>query len=506
MRGETLLIRADATVAMGTGHVMRCIALAQAWQDAGGKAVFAMAERLASVRERLLSERIEVVSLESRPGSHDDARGVAELAKRLSAAWVVVDGYHFAAGYQRDLKAEGLRVIAVDDDGSLEHYAADVVLNQNANAHESRYPSREPYTRLLLGFRYVLLRREFRGWRNWKREIPDVGRKILVTMGGTDPDNITAPAIEALRQVKIEGMEARVIVGGSNPHLESLERLSAQCRGSVHLLRDPSNVPDLMAWADLALIIAGGTLWELLFMGCSVLSYARNPVQSQIISHLNDEGIIQALGDPQECNPTRTAAELTDLANSQERRAHYSRLARERIDGGGAQRLVEVLASSRHSAIRPATVTVSTQAVASSDGDAFLAMAERLFRGLNANFVPQADWKQSYFENILGNPRFSLRWIVVDGNRAGFVLFGLEAHRFLPRFNGMIFELYIEPEFRRRGVAQKVAREVIRELQAQSPAKIQLEVMEGNHAAAALWLSLGFRKVSERYVLAETKE
>ena len=148
---------------------------------------------------------------------------------------------------------------------------------------------------------------------------------------------------------------------------------------------------------------------------------------------------------------------------------------------------------------------VSTKTILPSEGDEFLVMAERLFHGLNANFVPQSDWKQGYFENILANARLSLRWITVDGRRAGFVLFGLEAHRFLPRFSGMIFELYIEPEFRRKGIAQAVARQVIQELKAQSPAKIQLEVMEGNHAAAALWVSLGFRKVSERYVLTETE-
>jgi len=105
------------------------------------------------------------------------------------------------------------------------------------------------------------------------------------------------------------------------------------------------------------------------------------------------------------------------------------------------------------------------ETVSATDRDAFLAMAERLFRGLNPSFVPQADWKQSYFENIVGNARLSLRWIVVDENRAGFVLFGLEAHRFLPRVNGMIYEVYVEPEFRRRGIAQIVAHQAIRELQ-----------------------------------------
>ena len=342
----TLLIRADANVALGTGHIMRCLALAQAWQDAGGKVVFAMVNPLPSVRERLLSEGMEIVPMESQGGSIDDNRHTVELTRRYNAAWVVVDGYHFGAAYQRDLKAAGAQVLFVDDGGSSEHYAADLVLNQNANADESSYRSREPYVRLLLGSRYVLLRREFWSWQNWKREIPSVGRKVLITMGGTDPDNITTQVIAALKETRIEGLEAVVVAGGSNPHLESLERLAAECRGSVRLLRDPANMPELMAWADLALIAAGGTLWELLCMGCPVLSYARNPVQAEIVCRLQDEGIVQGLFDPQESSPMRVASALEELANSEERRARFCRLARQRIDGGGAQRVFEVLVSS----------------------------------------------------------------------------------------------------------------------------------------------------------------
>jgi UDP-2,4-diacetamido-2,4,6-trideoxy-beta-L-altropyranose hydrolase len=340
---DTLLIRADANVLMGTGHVMRCLALAQAWQGSGREAVFAMVEPSPAVRERLLSEGMEVVPIEVQPGSIDDARCVAELASQCAAAWVVVDGYHFGADYQRELKAAGLQVLFVDDYAHAGHYAADVVLNQNAGALENLYPRREPYTQFLLGSRYVLLRREFEPWRTWKREIPALGRKILITMGGSDPDNLTSRAIEALMHAGIEGLEAVVVAGGSNPHLDSLQPLTAQCGEFVRLLRDPSNMPDLMAWADLALIAAGGTLWELLSMGCCILSYARNPVQAQIISRLHDEGIVHGLGYAQDCSPEQTAAALVDLANSQERRARFSRFARERIDGHGAERVLESL-------------------------------------------------------------------------------------------------------------------------------------------------------------------
>jgi ribosomal protein S18 acetylase RimI-like enzyme len=137
-----------------------------------------------------------------------------------------------------------------------------------------------------------------------------------------------------------------------------------------------------------------------------------------------------------------------------------------------------------------------------SDHDSFVAMAEQHFRELNPQFVPARDWKASYFENILAKRNYSLRWIVIGGQRVGFVLYGVEEDRFLPRKTGAIYELYIVPEQRRKGIARACAKLVIEELRKSSPSKIQLEVMDGNQAAAELWRSLGFEKASERLVLA----
>jgi ribosomal protein S18 acetylase RimI-like enzyme len=146
---------------------------------------------------------------------------------------------------------------------------------------------------------------------------------------------------------------------------------------------------------------------------------------------------------------------------------------------------------------------VTLSAITNADRDEFLQMAEEHFRGLNPAFVPHADWKQHYFERIQANSRLLARWITVDGRHAGFTLFGIEDHRFLPRLTAMIYELFVLPEFRRMGVARACAKQAISELQALGPSKVQLEVMEGNEAAKQLWLSMGFRKVSERYVLSQ---
>jgi ribosomal protein S18 acetylase RimI-like enzyme len=140
--------------------------------------------------------------------------------------------------------------------------------------------------------------------------------------------------------------------------------------------------------------------------------------------------------------------------------------------------------------------------IAASDREEFQRMAIEYFSELNPGFVPQNDWKDQYFQNIVSNPQYFLRWIVYDGKRAGFILFGLEKHRFLPRTSGTIYEFYVRPECRRRGIARAIAEEAIRELWMHSPSKIQLEVVEGQTASTAFWKSLGFQKATERFVLA----
>ena len=145
-------------------------------------------------------------------------------------------------------------------------------------------------------------------------------------------------------------------------------------------------------------------------------------------------------------------------------------------------------------------------AVEAGDRENFMVVAEKHFRELNPLFQPDRDWRDSYFEKIRSNQSCSLCWIVAGGERAGFVLYGIEDHRFLPRKTGSIYELYVVPQWRRKGMARACAELVISELWKSSPSKIQLEVAEGNSAAAGLWRSLGFRKASERLVLARNSQ
>lgn len=142
--------------------------------------------------------------------------------------------------------------------------------------------------------------------------------------------------------------------------------------------------------------------------------------------------------------------------------------------------------------------------ILSVDREEFLGMAVDYFSELNSSLAPHDDWKESHFPTILSRPGCFLRWIICDGRKVGFILFGVEDHRFLPRKTGAVYELYVLPEFRRRGIARTCALEAIKELWTYAPSKIELEVVEDRVAAAALWKSLGFQEITERFVLARS--
>lgn len=338
----TLLIRADASVAIGTGHVMRCVALAQAWQDAGGRAIFAMAESTPAVTEHLRRENIEVNRVEVKAGSEADARITAKLADEVRAAWVVIDGYQFSAAYHRELKSAALKLLVVDDEGIADS-AVDLILNQNANARESMYPRRGEHTRLLLGTRFALLRREFRRWKEGKRGTLPTAQTLLVTMGGSDPDNVTSLVIQALRIVKMRSLHAIVIAGGSNPNLESLRKSASDLNGRIEVKDVAFDMPELMSRADISVIAGGGTLWELLYLSCPVLSFARNSVQAGILAELSARKIIEYLGDPRNFAPETLASAIDELAASQLRREKMSKLGPMEVDGDGVRRVCEWL-------------------------------------------------------------------------------------------------------------------------------------------------------------------
>jgi UDP-2,4-diacetamido-2,4,6-trideoxy-beta-L-altropyranose hydrolase len=342
MKPGALLIRADASVAIGTGHVMRCLALAQAWQDAGGRVTFVMAESTPAIEERLRNEGVGLVRIDGVVGSDFDSEQLVALARTHDPSWVIVDGYEFGSGYQRALKNERLNVVLIDDNGRAGTYAADVVLNDNLHAQECLYQNREEHTRLLLGTRYALLRREFVSAAA-PRKISPIGRKLLVTMGGSDPDNVTCRAMEAIEQVAIENLDVTVVAGGSNPHLASIARSVAESRHRCRILSNVTNIQELISWADLAISAAGTACWEYCALGLPAVLVAVAENQIGNANALHVAGAAKLASGGSRFVVGEIAQLITRLANSASERQSLSRTARTLVDGGGAARVLSVL-------------------------------------------------------------------------------------------------------------------------------------------------------------------
>ncbi|MEL7227208.1 MAG: UDP-2,4-diacetamido-2,4,6-trideoxy-beta-L-altropyranose hydrolase, partial [Cyanobacteria bacterium J06576_12] len=345
-----IIIRADASPQIGTGHVMRCLALAQAWLEEGNEKVTLLTAALSPALDaRLQVEGVQVIYLPDLPtkpifpGSQCDAEKTVAQAQEAQASWVVVDGYQFGSDYQQTIKAAGLKLLLIDDYGHAKHYCADLVLNQNVYARASLYESRTADTQLLLKTRYALLRKEFWPWQLWRRNVPSTAQKVLVTLGGSDPDNVTLKAIQALQQIETTGLEVTVVVGGSNPHYAQLQsQVQTSLRSSecaITLQRNVTNMPALMAWADVAICAGGGTAWELAFMGLPSLMVILAENQRLVAETMDALGVSINLGWHCFIRPEQLTVQISQLLTQSQKRQRMVANAQNLVDGKGARRL-----------------------------------------------------------------------------------------------------------------------------------------------------------------------
>ena len=339
-----MLIRADCSEQMGTGHVMRCLALAQAWQDEGCRIAFAQASCPAGVAERLQAEKVEIVNLACRPGSAEDALATVEAAKSCGSEWVVLDGYHFDAQYHAAIKNGGLNLLAMDDFGALDRYVADIIVNQDPIADERLYVHRNPNTRLLLGTAYTFLRREFREHARPQRDVPAIARRLLLTFGGSDPDRLTEMALAELDSVAVDGLETVVLVGPGNSRGDALEA-AGHGRSNLRLLR-PAVSPTAhdvfawMAWCDLAVTAAGGTLWELAYCRVPAIALLVSEEQSPAMDMLHKCGACLSLGLGRQLPRGQLAKAISTLCHDPQCRATLATNLAAMVNGRGAERVL----------------------------------------------------------------------------------------------------------------------------------------------------------------------
>jgi UDP-2,4-diacetamido-2,4,6-trideoxy-beta-L-altropyranose hydrolase len=352
-----LCLRADARPDVGIGHLMRCLALAQAWQDRGGSASFVTATASPALLKRLDSEGFAVHRLQAEPASAADAAETDTVASGRGAAWVVVDGYLFGPGYLQGLIKDDRQLMVIDDQATQDFAAARLIVNPNVQATPKLYAGSNGGERVLAGSRFALLRREFQAnvterKSTTKQTRPDADRRnlpghVVITMGGSDPPNATGRMLEILSGFGDRRLKLSVILGPANTHRERLEPVLAALRGKhdVELLVDPPDLVAVLARADLAVSAAGTTCWELASLGVPLAIVVLADNQLAGAEALAQRGMAVLLGWHEELNASAVLQQLRSLLQQPELLRRLSNDARSLIDGRGAGRVAERMAT-----------------------------------------------------------------------------------------------------------------------------------------------------------------
>lgn len=252
-----VIFRTDASITLGSGHVMRCLTLAHALQKIGAQCDFACRLTSGHLADVIRSQGFKVLPLPDVLSSQT-ADAIATLAQ-LTRDYVllIVDHYALAADYCQLLRVRCRHIMQIDDLANRD-YDCDLLLDQNLVAKaEQRYSKWLPaHCKFLSGPRYALLREEF--YQPGPAREPN---RILIGFGGSDEQNLTALAIEAVDTLKLPGISADIVIGANNPWHADIKQLTANMP-NMRLHIQCNYMAKLMRQARLMLGSGGASHWE----------------------------------------------------------------------------------------------------------------------------------------------------------------------------------------------------------------------------------------------------
>jgi len=284
-------MRADASVDIGSGHLMRCLTLADQLRGMGAEVAFVCRDLPGAMFDMLQARGYQSAKLpmaEAGNGAqHFDAQETIRAAGRLfpdGMEWLVVDHYELDAVWENMLRPHVCKLMVIDDLANRSH-DCDLLLDQNYYRDmDQRYQGLVPEQCVtLLGPAYVLLRPEFAETRQRLRVRDGSVRRIMVFFGGTDSTNQTRKALDALKLVARPQVAIDIIVGASNPYRDEIQSLCCQVPNTQYHCQ-VSNMAELISAADIAIGAGGATTWERCSLGLPTLTvvFADNQLQTTL--------------------------------------------------------------------------------------------------------------------------------------------------------------------------------------------------------------------------------
>ena len=304
-----IIIRTDASQKMGTGHVMRCLTLAEVFKVNGANVEFISRKHEGNLIDKIRSSGFNVFELglmaekevdDKLFHSHwlettqqQDADDCIDILKNKQIDWLVVDHYALDEQWQNRLKSYCEKLMVIDDLADRKHQC-DILLDQTFGRQQEDYLELTPKDcQLLLGSQYALLRLEFAKWRPYsleRRSKPEF-KQLLINMGGVDVDNVTEKVLDELKICNLPNdLKITVVMGGSAPHLESVKSKAITLPYKTEVKVDIDNMAEIMANSDIAIGAAGATTWERCCLGLPTIQFviAKNQLfLAETLAHHN---------------------------------------------------------------------------------------------------------------------------------------------------------------------------------------------------------------------------
>lgn len=302
-----IFFRCDASIEIGTGHVMRCLTLADALTEQGHQCIFISKSHKGHLTGKLIAKGYQVYGLECDEnyssrfdtlahskwlGSSqvDDAVSCQKIIEELECDWLIIDHYAIDSTWESLLRSYTKKIMVIDDLADRVH-DCDVLLDQNLGRDKADYQELVPEPcQLLIGTEYALLRPEFAQWRKYslnRRQSEPQLETILINLGGVDKDNITMQILKALVNSALPiNCTIQVIMGATAPHIESVRSVANELPWHTEVIVNADNMAELMANADLAIGASGSTTWERCCLGLPSILLCVAENQKQVISYL----------------------------------------------------------------------------------------------------------------------------------------------------------------------------------------------------------------------------
>ena len=498
-----IVFRADASIRIGSGHVMRCLTLADILRELGAETTFVCREHPGHLFELIESKGHRLIRLaapaEFSSGSlayadwlgetqEEDAHQVlGSLGDMGCCDWLVVDHYALDAQWEMLMRGSARNVMVIDDLADRQH-DCDILLDQNyCLGMESRYADLVPrQCRKLLGPKYALLRPEFLEARRGLR--PRDGRieRILMFFGGSDPSNETAKALQAIKLLGRNDVAVDVVIGAANPHQEEIASLCAALPQTM-LHRQASNMAELMSNADLAVGAGGGTMWERCCLGLPAIMTSIADNQRAGCEAVARRGGGIYLGEAASARVELLEAGLRLALSSPWLLVGASEWGMALVDGHGGRRAARHLMSP----------LVGLRRAESADCEPIFRWrnAEETRRFSSSSAPLDLGQHTAWFQKVLQDPERQILIGEAEGKAIGVL-------RYDRNGKSALVSVYLVPGNHGRGLGARLIEQGTSWIGANWPGVeiIEAVILEGNAASLAVFSEAGFEENSRVYV------